>query len=87
MQSEVYKRKPGFPKRSSCNMMADTTYMTGREAIEKGFADELIEDAEPVGIAASAMGAACSCAAKQFHLLRACLPRTTSYGRFRGSPG
>lgn len=42
------------------HMMADTTYMTGREAIDKGFADELIEDAEPTSIAASADGAACS---------------------------
>jgi len=34
--------------------MAETTYMTGREAVEKGFADRLIEDAEPLQIAASA---------------------------------
>ena len=38
------------------HMMSDTTYMTGRVAVEKGFADELIEDAEPVAIAASADG-------------------------------
>lgn len=70
-------------------MMADTTYMTGREAIEKGFADELIEDAEPVGIAASADG--CSL----FVRGQAVSPRSGhvcpgqhSYGRFRGSgPG
>ena len=37
-------------------MMSDTTYMTGREAVEKGFADELIEDAEPLDVAASADG-------------------------------
>lgn len=36
------------------HMMADTTYMTGKEAVEKGFADELLDDAEPVAISASA---------------------------------
>ena len=35
-------------------MMADTTYMTGKEAKEKGFADEVLESAEPLQIAASA---------------------------------
>ena len=35
-------------------MMADTTYMTGKEAVEKGFANELLDDAEPVEISASA---------------------------------
>ena len=77
MQSEVYKRKTGLSETVIMHMMADTTYMTGREAIEKGFADELIEDAEPVGIAASADGAACLCAASSFTSLRACLLRTT----------
>lgn len=35
-------------------MMSDTTYMTGKEAVEKGFANELLDDAEPVEISASA---------------------------------
>lgn len=68
MQSEVYKRKTGLSETVIMHMMADTTYMTGREAIEKGFADELIEDAEPVGIAASADGRSLFVRGKQFHL-------------------
>lgn len=56
MQVEIYKRKTGLKDEEILGMMAETTYMTGREAIEKGFADELIEDAEPLGIAASADG-------------------------------
>ena len=53
MQMEVYTRKTGLSATVISHMMADTTYMTGREAIDKGFADELIEDAEPTSIAAS----------------------------------
>ena len=68
MQSEVYKRKTGLSDTVVMHMMADTTYMTGREAIEKGFADELIEDAEPVGIAASADGRSLFVRGRQFHL-------------------
>ena len=56
MQMEIYKRKTGLTDADILGMMAETTYMTGREAVEKGFADELIEDAEPLGIAASADG-------------------------------
>lgn len=68
MQAEVYKRKTGLSDTVVMHMMADTTYMTGREAIEKGFADELIEDAEPVGIAASADGRSLFVRGRQFHL-------------------
>lgn len=56
MQVEIYKRKTGLSDTVLLHMMADTTYMNGREAVEKGFADELIEDAEPLTIAASADG-------------------------------
>ena len=68
MQMEVYKRKTGLSETVIMHMMADTTYMTGREAIEKGFADELIEDAEPTNIAASADGRSLFVRGKQFHL-------------------
>lgn len=52
-QAEIYQRKTGLSKTVITHMMSDTTYMTGREAIEKGFADELIEG-ESAQIAASA---------------------------------
>lgn len=56
MQVEVYKRKTALDAATIRGMMSETTYMTGREAVDKGFADELLEDAAPLGIAASADG-------------------------------
>lgn len=55
-QLEIYKRKTGLSDTVIMHMMADTTTMTGKEATEKGFANELIDDAEPLNIAASANG-------------------------------
>lgn len=55
-QVAIYKRKTGLTETVLSHMMSDTTYMTGREAVEKGFADEVIEDAEPLDVAASADG-------------------------------
>ncbi len=52
----MYERKTGLPRDELERMMSDTTYMTGSEAVEKGFADELIEDAATPDIAASADG-------------------------------
>ena len=69
MQVEIYKRKTGLSDAIILHMMADTTYMTGKEAIEKGFADELIEDAEPTNIAASADGRSLFVRGKQIHLV------------------
>ncbi len=68
MQVEVYTRKTGLSATVVTHMMADTTYMTGREAVEKGFADELIEDAEPTHLAASADGRSLYVRGKQIHL-------------------
>lgn len=53
-QVEIYKRKCGLSDTVIMHMMSETTTMTGREAVEKGFANEVIEDAEPITIAASA---------------------------------
>jgi len=68
MQMEVYTRKTGLSATVISHMMADTTYMTGREAIEKGFADELIEDAEPTSIAASVDGRSLFVNGRKMHL-------------------
>lgn len=68
MQVEIYKRKCGLSDTVILHMMANTTYMTGREAVEKGFADEVIEDAEPMNIAASADGRCLFVNGRQFHL-------------------
>lgn len=54
MQVAIYQRKTGLQEDEILHMMAETTYMTGKEAVEKGFADELIESAQPLSIAASA---------------------------------
>ncbi len=53
-QISIYSRKCKLSDTVISHMMADTTYMTGKEAVEKGFADELLEDAAPIAIAASA---------------------------------
>lgn len=53
-QIEVYKRKTNLSDTVISHMMSSTTFMTGSEAVEKGFADKIIEDAEPLNIAASA---------------------------------
>ena len=53
----AYTRKTGLDEATVLGMMSDTTYLTGRDAVDKGFADELLEGAEPVNLAASANGA------------------------------
>lgn len=52
-QVAIYTRKSNLSDTVVKHMMADTTYMTGKEAVEKGFADELTEG-EKLEIAASA---------------------------------
>lgn len=54
MQATIYERKTGLSHEEILGMMGETTYMTGAEALDKGFADALIEDAAPLQIAASA---------------------------------
>lgn len=53
-QAECYVRKTGKTETQILHMMSNTTYMTGKEAKEKGFADEVLDSAEPLEIAASA---------------------------------
>lgn len=66
--ASAYARKTGLTETVIMHMMGDTTYMTGKEAVEKGFADELIEDAEPLNLAASADGRSIFVRGKQMHL-------------------
>ena len=68
-QVSIYKRKCGLSDMVISNMMAKTTYMTGAEAVEKGFADKLLENAEPLNIAASADGRSLFVRGRQFHLI------------------
>lgn len=69
-QVSIYKRKaPGLSDMTISNMMAKTTYMTGTEAVEKGFADKLLENAEPLNIAASADGRSLFVRGRQIHLM------------------
>ncbi len=68
VQAEIYKRKTGLSDTEILQMMGETTYMTGREAFDKGFVDEILEDAEPVDIAASADGRSLYVAGRQMHL-------------------
>ena len=64
----IYKRKCGLSDMVISNMMAKTTYMTGTEAVEKGFANKVLEDAAPLDIAASADGRSLFVRGRQFHL-------------------
>ena len=54
-QAAIYERKTGLGKTQILHMMSDTTYMSGKEAVEKGFADEVLDE-EPLKLAASADG-------------------------------
>lgn len=44
----IYAEKTGRSKSSIRQMMKETTWMTGAEAVEKGFADEVVSDATPL---------------------------------------
>ena len=68
MQVEIYKRKTGLSDTVIKHMMGETTYMTGREAVDKGFADKVLEDAEPVKISASADGRSIFVHGRQMHM-------------------
>ncbi len=50
----AYKRKTGLDEKELLAMMSEETYMTGKEAVEKGFANELFESEDKVEIAACA---------------------------------
>ncbi|MCM1275468.1 MAG: Clp protease ClpP [Lachnospiraceae bacterium] len=50
----AYKRKTGLDEKILLDMMSETTYMTGKEAQEKGFADEVFENEQKTEIAACA---------------------------------
>lgn len=52
-QSAIYRKKTGKPDDELLAMMEAETYMTGEEAVEKGFADEVL-DGDRLNIAASA---------------------------------
>lgn len=67
-QVAIYKRKCSLSDTVIAHMMGDTTYMTGKEAVEKGFADQLIADAEPLEIAASADGRSLYVRGRTVHL-------------------
>lgn len=53
-QVAAYVRKTGMSEDELLQMMSEETYMTGAEAVEHGFADSLLDDAEATPIAASA---------------------------------
>lgn len=68
MQVAIYKRKTGLSETVLMHMMSDITYLTGKEAVEKGFADELLEDADAPRISASADGRSIFVADRQIRL-------------------
>ena len=68
MQATIYNRKTGIPKDELLGMMSETTYLLGSEAFDRKFADEVLEDADPLDIAASADGKALIFRGKICHL-------------------
>lgn len=66
-QISIYSRKCGLSDTVISHMMSETTYMTGKEAIEKRFADELSEEGD-TAIAASADRKSLFVKGRQFHL-------------------
>lgn len=52
-QKGIYAKRSGLSETVVEHMMSETTYLCGREAVEKGFAEELLDTA-PVTVAASA---------------------------------
>ncbi len=68
-QVKIYSEKCGKSETVISHMMSETTYMTGQEAIDNGFADELSDD-EGVLIAASADRNFIFVRGNQFHLTR-----------------
>ena len=53
-QINIYSRKSGLSDTVLSHMMSDTTYLTGQEIVDKGFADVLSEDESQAKMAASA---------------------------------
>lgn len=53
-QAEIYARKSGMKVSEIREMMTAETMMTGRNAVNKGLADELLENAEDADVAVSA---------------------------------
>jgi ATP-dependent protease ClpP protease subunit len=52
--AETYSNKTKIPVEELLTMMREETWMTGREAVEKGFADELIFENEEISMQMSA---------------------------------
>ncbi len=53
-QAEIYARKSGMDMKEIREMMSAETMLTGRSAVNKGLADELLEDAGEADVAVSA---------------------------------
>lgn len=66
----IYKRKSKLTDTVISHMMSETTYLTGKEAVEKGFANELLDNAEPLDIAASADKSALYVNGRMLHMVK-----------------
>lgn len=53
-QVNIYSRKSGLSDTVLSHMMSDTTYLTGKDIVDKGFADLLSEEGSTAKVAASA---------------------------------
>lgn len=72
----IYNRKTKLSETVLLHMMGDTTFLTGREAVDKGFADVILDDAEQVQIAASADRSAIFVSGRKLQLMGAKAPES-----------
>ena len=66
---EAYSRKTNLTYDELKDMMDRETWLTANQCVEKGFADELLDDAEPLEISASADSQTISCKGHALRLM------------------
>lgn len=64
----AYVRKTGASEATVLQMMSDNTYLTGRDALDRGFVTELVEEDEPLELAASADGRTIFAGTRKIHM-------------------
>ena len=69
-QISIYSRKCNLSDTEISHMMSKTTYLSAKDAVDKGFADEFIEDAEPLEIVANAQRTTLFVRGQKYHLAR-----------------
>ena len=72
----IYTRKTGLSETVLMHMMGNTTFMTGKEAVERGFADIVLDTEQKIQIAASADRSAIYVDGRRLPLMGATAPES-----------